>query len=242
MNAIAPDEAPSPEDHAYVLAIEHSFLVLRRKAALLTAADWQEAQGWHRKGIPVELVQNVMERLFERQRGRRGRTITGLRYFRAAVETAWEEMLALKAGGRAEESLPLSVRARLENLASWLPVELPESARWVAAIAVLGGVGGVGRGEGVVAPAEEVEAALRQLDAELLKTLRAGLGAEESRRIAGEVEQALARLRGRVAEVELAVAAGRLEEQLLRRHFAVPVLSLFAAEARSEGGAPDSGG
>ena len=129
MNAIAPDDPPSPGDHAYFLAIESSFLALRRKAALLTAADWQEAQGWHRKGIPVELVQNVMERLFERQAGSKGRTISGLRYFRAAVETAWEEMLALKAGGRAEESLPLPARTRLENLSSRLPAALPPSRR-----------------------------------------------------------------------------------------------------------------
>ena len=67
MTATAPDEIPSSEDHAYFLAIERTFLGLRKKAALLTAADWQEAQSWHRQGIPVELIQDVMEKLFERQ-------------------------------------------------------------------------------------------------------------------------------------------------------------------------------
>ena len=86
MTATAPDEVPSSADHAYFLAIERTFLGLRKKAALLTAADWQEAQSWHRQGIPVELIQDVMEKLFERQHARKGRTISGLRYFRAAVE------------------------------------------------------------------------------------------------------------------------------------------------------------
>ena len=44
MNATAPDDLPSPEDHAYFLKIERTFLGLRKKAALLTAADWQEAR------------------------------------------------------------------------------------------------------------------------------------------------------------------------------------------------------
>lgn len=242
MNAIAPDETPSPEDHAYFLAIERAFLALRRKAALLTAADWQEAQGWHRQGIPIELVQHVMERLFERQAGGKQRTISGLRYFRAAVETAWEEMLALKAGGRAEESQPLPTRTRLENLASRLPAALPGRARWAAALTALGGAGGSAAEAAYPASAEEVEATLRTLDGELLAALRAALGAEERLRMTAEVEKALARLRGRLPGDELAVAAGRLEEQLLRRHFGAPVLSLFAAEARGEVGVPDTGG
>mgnify|MGYP003537474975 CR=1 FL=1 len=96
MTATAPDEVPSSADHAYFLAIERTFLGLRKKAALLTAADWQEAQSWHRQGIPVELIQDVMEKLFERQHARKGRTISGLRYFRAAVEAAWEEEIRIR--------------------------------------------------------------------------------------------------------------------------------------------------
>ena len=65
MNATAPDTPPSAEDHTYFLTIEKCFLGLRKKAALLTAADWQEAQNWHRQGIPVELIQDVMEKLFD---------------------------------------------------------------------------------------------------------------------------------------------------------------------------------
>ena len=72
MNATAPDDLPSLEDHAYFLKIERTFLGLRKKAALLTPADWQEAQGWHRQGIPAALIQDVMEKLFERQAARKG--------------------------------------------------------------------------------------------------------------------------------------------------------------------------
>ncbi len=230
MNAIAPEGSPSPEDHAYFLAIERIFLELREKAALLSAADWQEAQGWHRRGIPVELIQDVMTKLFDRQRAKKGRTISGLRYFRAAVEAAWEEMLALKAGGRAELREALPVQSRLANLAARLPKSLPQRQRWEGALASLGGT------------AEEVEAALRTLDAELLALLRDALDPGERSLLPARVEQALAKLHGRLAAEDLALAGVRLAEQMVRRRFQAPVLSLFSPEARGEGETPDSGG
>lgn len=241
MNATAPEQSPTAEDHAYFLAIERAFLALRRKAALLTAADWQEAQSWHRQGIPVELIQNVMESLFERQAARKGRTISGLRYFRAAVDAAWEELAALQAGGRTEERPELPVRVRLENLASKLPPSLLDRARWSAAITALAPSAAPPNNAMRTLGADEVETALRHLDADLLRALRPSLEAEASRRLQEEVERALLRLRGRLPEGDLAVAAARLEEQLLRRHFEVPVLSLFSSEARGEGDASDSG-
>jgi len=229
MNATAPDDLPSPEDHAYFLKIERTFLGLRKKAALLTPADWQEAQGWHRQGVPVALIQDVMEKLFERQAARKGRTISGLRYFRAAVEAAWEELSALKAGGRAEEAVALPVEARLANLAASLPRALPLRPRWAAALADLAARGG---------PASEVEEALRALDAELLQALEASLSPAEGKALADQVEQALTRLRGRLAEDEIAIASARVLEQSLRRHFEVAVLSLFSPEAQGESAAP----
>ncbi len=230
MNAIAPESTPSPEDHAYFLTIERTFLGLRRKAALLTAADWQVAQAWHRQGVPVELIQDVMEKLFERQQVKKGRTISGLRYFRAAVEAAWEEMLALKAGGRAEEVVALPVETRLGNLAARLPVALPLRSRWVEALHGLAAAGGL---------ASAVEEGLRALDADLLRALAGSLDAVQSQVLADQVEVALARLRGRLGEDEVGIASARVTEQLLRRRFEAPVLSLFSPEARGEGDAPE---
>jgi hypothetical protein len=233
MNEITPEEIPSPEDHAYFLAIERTFLGLRKKAALLSASDWQVARGWHRQGIPVALVQDVMEKLFERQRARKaekpGRTISGLRYFRAAVEAAWEEMLSLRAGGRPEAGEALPVQARLGHLSAALPAALPERERWIAALATLAESAG---------PADEVEARLRSFDAELLASLRRALGPGAQQELEAQVDQALAKLRGRLADEELQVAGRRLEEQLLRRRFVAPVLSLFSPEARGEATEP----
>ncbi len=230
MTAIAPEGTPSPEDHAYFLAIEGSFLALRKKAILLSAADWQVARGWHAQGIPVELIQDVMARLFERQVARKGRTISGLRYFKTAVEAAWDEMVALQAGGRPEASEALPVQARLANLAARLPAALPQRARFQEALASLGG------------PADEVEVALRNLDVELLALLGDALDPVARAGLALQIDQALARLQGRLAAEDLALARARLAEQLLRRRFRVPVMSLFSPEARGEGEEPDSGG
>lgn len=225
MNETGPEHEPSAEDHRYFTTIERSFLALRQKATLLTAADWQEAQNWHRQGVPVELVQDVMEKLFERQRAKKGRTISGLRYFRAAVEAAWEELVSLRAGGRAEEAQPLPVGVRLKNLSTALPNELPERENWVERLAALALAGG--------APSV-VEEELATLDQELLSRLAKALTAEEREAVEAQVAAALARLRGRLDADELDLASRRVSAQLLRRRFAAPVLSLFSPEARGE--------
>ncbi|MEO8277229.1 MAG: hypothetical protein ABI639_13530 [Thermoanaerobaculia bacterium] len=229
MTATDPDGGPSPEDHAYFLAIEKSFLGLRQQAVLLSAADWQVAQGWHRLGVPPELVHDVMARLFERQQTRKGRAISGLRYFRAAVENAWEESQAMQAGGRAELDPPLPLSVRLTNLAAHVPVELPQRDRWLAALAALAGSAASGT---PLLPDDQVEESLQDLDRDFVATLLDELSPAEKSAQAAQVEEALARLRGRLAADEIEIARARLAGQLARRHFHAPVLSLFSPEAR----------
>ena len=89
-------------------------------------------------------------------------------------------------------------------------------------------------------PPDEVEACLRTLDADLVAVLREALDSGERTALAIQIEQALARLRGRLAAEDLEVARIRLAEQVLRRRFEAPVLSLFSPEARGE--ALDTGG
>lgn len=228
MSATAADPEPSAEDQAYFLALEQSFLRLRGRATLLAAADWQTAAVWRRQGIPTDLVVRVMEELFSRQRQRRGRSISSLRYFAAAVEAAWEEVLELQAGGRQLAPEPLRIDQRLARLAAALPDDLPEHARWAERIARLCG------------GPEEVESALMALDQELLDSVAARMSAAASAELEQDLERALVTLRGRLEPGELAVAGERLRRQLVRRRHRLPVLSLFAPEAAEAGGANGS--
>lgn len=223
-----PAEPATPEDHAYFQALEEAFLRLRGRGTLLAAADWQVAQGWRRAAIPVELVVRVMEDLFARARERRGRTISSLGYFRAAVEAAWEEIVALSAGGRKERLEPFAAADRLRRLALALPAALPDRERVSAGILALDG------------EVDAIERALAELDLELIAGLERTLDPPARERLEADLEAALATAARRLSREEVEAARRRFRTQLLRRRFAVPVLSLFSPEAGETGSAPAS--
>lgn len=213
------------EAQRYFQAIEGAFVRLRGAPLLLSPADWQVASRWHQDGVPLELVERVLEEVFERrrQRGGRGR-ISSLRYCAPAVEAAWEEISRLAAAGRGAEAPSFDVRARLEALAGALPESLPERSRWKARILALAG------------RAEEVEAALAELDREVVERLAAeGGDLGSAGKVEEAVEAALAELRGRLPAEEVAAARARLARQVVRQRWGLPVLSLFSPEAEPAG-------
>jgi hypothetical protein len=223
-----PAESATSEDHAYFQALEQEFLRLRGKGTMLSAADWQVAQGWRRAGVPLELVVRVMEELFARARERRRRTISSLGYFRAAVEGAWEEVVALSAGGRKERLEPFGTAERLGRLAEALPPALPERERRAAAIRGLDG------------EVDAIERSLAGLDQELIADLERTLATADREALDAELEAALSAAARRLPRDEVEAARRRFRTQLLRRRFSVPVLSLFSPEARDPGPAPAS--
>ncbi|MGE0639192.1 MAG: hypothetical protein AB7G12_09155 [Thermoanaerobaculia bacterium] len=223
MSGIVPEPPPSAEEHHYFQAIEAHFLRLRGKAVLLSSSDWQIAQGWYRAGVPLEVVLQVMEQLFERARDRKGRAISALRYFRAAVEAAWEEVEALSAGSRRDRLEPVRVAERLRRLTEALPADLSRRDDWVARIEALDGA------------VEVVEHRLSELDAELLAAGKESLPEAQRESILRQAADALGRLQGRLPAEEIERSRRHLEEQLVRRLLALPVLSIFAPQARNSG-------
>ncbi|MEZ5314484.1 MAG: hypothetical protein R2862_13060 [Thermoanaerobaculia bacterium] len=223
MSGTVPDPPPSAEEHHYFQAIEAHFLRLRGKAVLLSSSDWQIAQGWYRAGVPLEVVVQVMEQLFERARGRKGRAISALRYFKAAVEAAWEEVEALSAGSRRDRLEPVRVDERLRRLTKALPAGLPGRGDWVARIEALDG------------SVEVVEHGLKELDAELLAAGKDSLQEAERESVLRQTSDALGRLQGRLPAEEIERSRAHLEEQLVRRLLDLPVLSPFAPQARNSG-------
>lgn len=222
MSSTADGDAPgSSEDQAYFRTLEERFLALRGRATLLSPEDWRVARDWHRLGIPAELVVRVMEELFTRQRERRSRRgISSLRYFRAAVEAAFEEQLELAAGGTRRIADPGPTLAeRLERLAAALPAELPGGAALGREISRIDG------------DLEAAERRLAALEAATLADLRGRLTPEEQAELAERIERALGAVRIAQPADEVAAARTRLERQGLRARFGLPVLSLFSPVA-----------
>lgn len=231
MSSTGEAEPGTAEDQAYFRAIEERFLALRGRATLLSAEDWQTARSWRRLGVPLELVVRVLEDLFARQRERRPkRGISSLRYFRAAVESAYEEQLELAAGGGrgiADPGPP--VAERLSRLAAAIPVDAPGGGDLAGAIASLTGA------------VEEIEAELARIETRWLGELRASLDPAAGAALDARVDRALGAARIALPADELAAARGRLVRQALRELAGLPVLSLFSPVALAIDDDPDRG-
>jgi hypothetical protein len=221
MSSIEEPEPGTAEDQAYFRAIEDRFLALRGRATLLSAEDWQAARAWRRLGVPVALVLQVMEELFARQRERRTkREISSLRYFRAAVEAAFEQQLELAAGGGrggADPGPPIA--ERLSRLAASVPDRLAGAGPLAAAIRNLSG------------PVEQIEAELARIEAATLAELGRALDPAARTALDARVDRALGAARIALPADQREVARERLFRQALREVVGLPVLSLFSPVA-----------
>jgi hypothetical protein len=215
--------AAEPGGHAYFLAIEDFFVRLRGAPLLLSPADWQVAQRWHRQGVPLELVRRALDEVFarRRERGAKGR-ISSLRYCAPAVEAAWAEQAELAAPGAHGEAEPFDAAARLRSLAAALPASLPVVEELRARLTALAGADLDPQG---------VEERLAELDRENLDAALAGLAAAGRAALDETVARTIDALRGRLPPAELERARERLARQLLRERLGLPTLSLFSPEA-----------
>lgn len=206
----------------YFAAIEETFVRLRGTPFLLSPADYQLAKDWYRRRIPISLVLSTLEEVFARRRARGTAVrIQSLGYCAEAVERAWQEQVQLAAVDRRAPTHAIDVAGRLEALAAALPADLPGRAELTAEMRRLSG------------GAEEVEEALAAIDERLMTGLEAGLAAADSEELAMAADRALKDLRHRLDPRDRADARSRLRRQALRRRLGLPVLSLFAPEARS---------
>jgi len=206
----------SADDHAYFQAIESSFIRWRGAPLLLSPSDWQLARQWHRQGIPLDLVLETLEEVFvtRQTRGAKGK-VQGLRYCAPAVEKAWSVRQELMATGERQAPPKLDLTERLQALAKTLVETKSVSKDLADRVAALEG-----------AP-EEVEAALADLDREMIDKATADLSDASLTAIGEAIEESLVMLDSRLDEGEAARMRERLLREAIRRRLNLPVLSLF---------------
>ena len=207
----------STGDHAYFQAIEECFIRLRGAPLLLSPADWQLAKGWHRQGIPLDLVLETLEGVFVSRlaRGAKGK-VQGLRYCASAVEKAWLERGEHLATGKRESARPIDVPQKLEQLAARLSHFSAVPGPLIDRLAELEGT------------PEEVEAALASLDLDMLERVSADLDDASAAAIRESLDQSLSNLESRLEASEVDRFRQRLYREAVRRHLNLPVISLFA--------------
>lgn len=104
----------------YFLEIEAHFARRRGTPFVLNAKDWALMQSWAADGIPLPIVIEAIDSVFDKKEGKK--TINSLHYLRHAVKDLWKERRSLQVGAH-EESPEADPKPLLETLASAVPFE-----------------------------------------------------------------------------------------------------------------------
>jgi hypothetical protein len=103
----------------YFTDIEAHFAARRGTPFVLSAKDWALMKEWHDGGVPLPVVLEAIDAVFDKQETK-GRKINGLRYCRHAVKELWDERKELQIGA-AEAAPEENPEPILEALAGAVP-------------------------------------------------------------------------------------------------------------------------
>ena len=189
-----------PSDE-YFLEIEAHFAHRRGTPFILSAKDWALMRKWAEESIPLPVVIEAIDSVFEKNEtsGRR-KVISSLSYCRHAVKELWDARRDLYVGG-SEVTPEASPEARLEELASRLREPFASRVRDLA------------RERSV----PRIEQALMDIEREMIDALvtdeiRAELASLDTSKLD-------AKIRARTEEANL--------RRLVRERFDLPRLTLF---------------
>lgn len=115
----------------YFLEIEAHFAQRRGTPFILNAKDWVLMQSWAADGIPLPIVLEAIDSVFEKNDGKK--TINGLHYLRHAVKDLWKERRNLQVGAH-EDSPEADPGPLLSALADAVSAVDPEIAALVRAL------------------------------------------------------------------------------------------------------------
>lgn len=187
----------------YFLEIESHFAQRRGTPFVLNAKDWALMQEWAGAGIPLAIVIEAIDAVFDKQEAQQ-KKINGLSYCKHAVKELWRERRDLQVG--AQDSAPEeSVEPRLEELALRVDAVVPSFGNRVRSLL---------REKSV----PRIEEKLIELEQELIDSLipQADDLREEARRLTSGADE---KTRARTEEAHL--------RRLVREKFDLPRLTLF---------------
>lgn len=220
MSEIGRDGDSVETAHDYFRAVEEIFIERRGAPLLLSPADWRVAEEWYEAGIPLFVVEEALDEVFEaRERQEADDRVNSLRYCDPAVRRSWRELVEIRgpfaSRSSTDEAREHDLDERIGELAGGLPADLPERDEWAERIRDLGG------------PADEIERRLGELEWEMVEDLLEGLSEEDRAEVEAEVEAGLARVRDRIPDDELDRLADRFRSRAVRRRFDLEPLTLF---------------
>ncbi len=212
------------EVKSYVEAIESALQRLRGRPLVLSPEDLQRVLSWHEKGIPLGLVLELMDEVFDAAAQRRPRrSPRSLAYLAPAVEEAWEDRKEGRVGRRRirraskDPTLPDALKSLAAALRS---SRAPRQARETIAEVI----DALSRGEGP--PRADGDLAV-QLEEDLFAACREALSSAQRQALDERAAEEIAPYAQGMSDEVRVRALTRARARLLREQFALPDLSLL---------------
>jgi hypothetical protein len=185
----------------YFQEIEAHFARRRGTVFILSAKDWVLMQKWAADGIPLPVVIEALDAVFDKREAQ-GKKVNSLSYCKHAVKEMWDERRALQVGaeGAAPEEDPGS---RLEALA--VALEATPAVSFAPRVRELAALRSLPR----------IEEALMALEEELIASLATDALREEASRMVPAAEKN----RDRATEAHV--------RRLVREHHGLPRLTVM---------------
>jgi hypothetical protein len=192
----------------YFQEIEAHFAARRGTPFILSAKDWALMKLWADEGIPLPVVIEAIDSVFEKAAERR-KVVSSLSYCKHAVKELWAERKDLRVGD-AEAVPEQGPEEQLAALASSVERIDAAAAEAIRALAAEKNV-------------SKVEESLIAIEGAMIERLSASMPAEELAALRREIAAGLAGLddktRARTEEANL--------RRMIREKFALPRLTLF---------------
>jgi BirA family biotin operon repressor/biotin-[acetyl-CoA-carboxylase] ligase len=221
------DEVRLSPEPGYYQEVESHFVARRGSPLFISPSEWDLVWRWEQLGIPLEVVKEGIDRVFERPRT--ALKPRRLSYCRQTVEAAFRRFREAGLGGRgkAAEEGDSGAAARIEEIAARLAELGPERAglsplgeRTAAALRSL------------AARADEtpdaIERELGALDGTLLAEAEKVLDEAERSELRRGAESSLESYRERMPEKVYHAALESAYRRRIRRKLGLPTLSLYA--------------
>jgi hypothetical protein len=216
--------APEP---GYYQEVESHFVARRGSPLFISPSEWDLVWRWEQLGIPLPVVKEGIDRVFERPKTRlKPRRLS---YCRQTVEAAFRRFREASLGARAaksegEDAVAVSrleeIAARLTEIASTRPPLAPLCESTTTALRSL-------RERAADSP-DEVERELASLDQTLLAESESLLNDDERFDLRRDAESFLESYRERMPEKVYRAAVESSYRRRIRRKLGLPPLSLYA--------------
>ena len=211
------------EEPNYYGEVETYFVERRGSPLFITPAEWALVAKWEVKGIPIHVVKDGIDRVFERPQAATKPRKLG--YCRQTVEAAFRRFREVSFGAQGDGAKTrdrssakedrMDVAAHLASLVAELSDLAPELASQVAQLGASG------------ASLHAIEDVLTKIDEKLIDTAEEAMDATERGSIQADAARSLASYRDRMPEKVYRSALKSAYRRRLRDRAELPRLSLF---------------